>query len=123
MTASQELWNLPMSPPRPASVKTCCWSFRGCSLAASTMTGTSDLAVANDFGPGSSNDRRTFRDVASGIGLDASAFGMSVALGDYDPRCRFDPHLAEMFSSAGRESFRRRASERPKADAAATSSC
>lgn len=76
--------------------------------------GEIDLYVANDFGRNNlfeQHDGR-FVDVASRRGLDAGAFGMSAAAGDYDQDGDFDIHLGAMFSGAGGRITRQQAFKR-----------
>ena len=67
------------------------------------LDGDVDLYVANDFGRDNlyRNDGGHFTDVASKIGLNAGAFGMSVSSADYDRDGKMDFYIGNMFSSAG----------------------
>jgi hypothetical protein len=69
--------------------------------------GDQDLYIANDFGPDKlyRNERNTgrsrFVDVSTAVGIRQGAFGMSVAVGDFDRNGFEDVYVANMFSSAG----------------------
>ena len=69
--------------------------------------GDQDLYVANDFGPDKlyRNERQSgqarFVDISEAAGIRQGAFGMSVAVADFDRNGFEDVYVANMFSSAG----------------------
>ena len=66
--------------------------------------GDPDLYVANDFGRNNLylNERGRFTDVAQSAGVEDISAGMGVTFSDYDRDGRFDIHVSNMFSSAGK---------------------
>lgn len=71
--------------------------------------GDLDLYVANDFGrnnlyrnDGQTEGKPQFTDVASSLGTEDGAFGMSVSWGDYDRNGWMDAYVANMWSAAGK---------------------
>lgn len=73
--------------------------------------GDMDLYVANDFGRNNlfQNDQGKFQDVASLVGVEDMAAGMSVSWGDYNRDGWMDLYVGNMFSAAGnRVTFQRK---------------